>query len=604
MSAVAEPRGAARTAPHRSPFLAPAGARAAPGRLREHRWAFRLALAALLLGALVLRVWGASHGLPYAYNTDENAHFVPRAIGMFGHALNPDYFVNPPAYTYVLHLVFAVWFGGRDGVSRAFASDPTDVFLVARVTAAVLGTVAVGCLYLAGARLVDRRTGLLAAGLLAVAALPVFYSHLALNDVPTLAPLCLALVGVGGIVRAGRRRDFALAGLGLGLACATKYTGGIVLVAVAAAVGVAWTSAGRRAALTGAVLAAVTALVAFVAANPYVVLDPAAVWDGITHQSTAADDARGKLGITRDNGFLFYLWAGTWGLGYVPLAAAALAVPLLARDRPRLALVLVPAPVLFVLFMGSQERYFGRWLLPVLPFLCLLAAYAALRLADLAARRRPALGPTLVAVAAVALCLQGLVLSLHSGAVLSREDTRNLTREWLVEHVPPRTKIVVEPGVVPDAWAQDVGAPSRLVANGNRWNKFATSRSRVDPDDPTGPLLPPPGEVVNVEDFQRVLTPALVRRYEREGFCWVVTGSTQRGRSEAEPDEAPQALAYYAALERRSELAYRASPFGAGEEPVAFDFDLSFNHLPLAYSRPGPVVSVHRLTQGRCASQS
>jgi hypothetical protein len=367
---------------------------------------------------------------------------------------------------------------------------------------------------------------------------------------------------------------------------------------------VAWAQAGARAALGGAVVAGAVALAAFLAANPYVVLDPAAVWDGITHQSTAADDAQGKLGITRENGFLFYLWAGTWGLGYVPLAAAALAVPLLLRDRRRLALVLVPAPVLFVLFMGSQERYFGRWLLPVLPFLCLLAAYTALRLVDAVARRRPALGPTAAALAVVALCGQGLVLSLHGAALLGREDTRNLARRWLVEHVPPRTRIVVEPGVVPDAWAQDVGAPSRLLANGNRWNKFATSRSRIDPDDPTGPLLPPPGEVVNVEDFQRVLTPDLVRRYEEGGFCWVVTGSTQRGRAEAEPDEVPQAIAYYRRLEQRSRLAYRASPYDAGEGPVAFDFDLSFTYAPLAYSRPGPVVSVHRLTRGRCATRS
>ena len=44
---------------------------------------------------------GLKHGLPYVYNADENAHFVPRAIGMFGHGFNPHYFVNPPAYTYL-----------------------------------------------------------------------------------------------------------------------------------------------------------------------------------------------------------------------------------------------------------------------------------------------------------------------------------------------------------------------------------------------------------------------------------------------------------------------------------------------------------------------
>jgi hypothetical protein len=164
----------------------------------------------------VLRVLGSDHGLPYAYNADENSHFVPRAIGLYGHDWNPDYFVNPPAYTYVLHIVFTVWFGGREGVSRLFATDPTEVWVVARTVAAVLGTFAVWLTYLAGAALLDRRVGLLAAGLSSVAFLPVFYAHLALNDVPTVTGVALAMYGVAGVLRLGRRRDYVLAGSGLG----------------------------------------------------------------------------------------------------------------------------------------------------------------------------------------------------------------------------------------------------------------------------------------------------------------------------------------------------------------------------------------------------
>ena len=75
--------------------------------------------------------------------------------------------------------------------------------------AALLGTLAVWLLYLAGARLFDRGVALLAAALEAVAFLPVFYAHLALNDVPTLAPLTLSLVGTAGVLRKGRARDYA-----------------------------------------------------------------------------------------------------------------------------------------------------------------------------------------------------------------------------------------------------------------------------------------------------------------------------------------------------------------------------------------------------------
>jgi hypothetical protein len=92
-------------------------------RAEQLRWA--PAVVALLAVSLALRVWGSKQGLPYAYNADENAHFVPKAIGLFGHGWNPHYFVNPPAYTYVLHVLFAGWFGGRAGVSESFARDPT-----------------------------------------------------------------------------------------------------------------------------------------------------------------------------------------------------------------------------------------------------------------------------------------------------------------------------------------------------------------------------------------------------------------------------------------------------------------------------------------------
>ena len=151
------PAAVERPAPAPSGWAAAALERA-PRRRGDRRWA--AALGVLVAGAFVLRVWGASHGLPYAYNADENAHFVPKAIGFFGHSWNPDYFVNPPAFTYLLHLVFAVWYGGRAGVSRTFATDPTSVFLLARVIAALLGAVGVGLLYAAGARLFDRRVGL------------------------------------------------------------------------------------------------------------------------------------------------------------------------------------------------------------------------------------------------------------------------------------------------------------------------------------------------------------------------------------------------------------------------------------------------------------
>src|SRR3954470_15954614 len=202
------------------------------------RRGFAAGLALVLLAGLVLRLWGIRTGLPYVYNVDEGAHFVPRAIGMFDHSYNPHYFINPPALTYLFHVLFWIRWGG-DGVRHAFATDPTAVWTFARVACAVLATAAAGALAWAGVRLFDRRVALVAAALFAVAFLPVHYGHLALNDAPALLPVAVSLAGAAGVLRTGRTRDFLVAGLGLGLAVGFKYTAGIVVLPLLAAAALA-----------------------------------------------------------------------------------------------------------------------------------------------------------------------------------------------------------------------------------------------------------------------------------------------------------------------------------------------------------------------------
>ena len=187
------------------------GTTIADGRRRDLHRPLLWLLLAVTLG---LRLWGIKQGLPYSYNSDEATHFVPRAIAFFSHDYNPQYFLNPPAYSYLLHFVFELWFGGPDAVRRAYAADPTEVFVVARVVAAVLGTMAVWLTYLAGVRLFNRTVALLGAAVFGLAFLPIFYSHLALNDVPALAPVALSLYGVAGVLRNGARRDYVIAGIG------------------------------------------------------------------------------------------------------------------------------------------------------------------------------------------------------------------------------------------------------------------------------------------------------------------------------------------------------------------------------------------------------
>jgi 4-amino-4-deoxy-L-arabinose transferase-like glycosyltransferase len=580
-------------------------------------WAWS-GLALVLAVALGLRLWGVGQGLPYIYNIDEAGHFVPKAVKMFSEGLNPRYFVNPPALTYVLHVVFAAWFGGGHGVLREYERHPDQLYLVARVTVAALGTAAVWMLYLLGTRLFDRRVGLLAAAIEAVAFLPVSYGHYALNDAVTLLPLTLSLFGSAGVMQHGRRRDYALAGLGLGLACASKYTAGIAIVPLAAAAAAHYldsierfstqvapgapasnhprqndptlTHPGRRV-LEGVALAGACALVAFLIANPYALLDFQRFRSELIHQSDLSDEAQGKLGAPKEIGILYYLWSFSWGLGWVPVLAAFGGAVTIWRRHPRIGWLLVPAAILFLGFMGLQDRYFGRWLLPIFPIACLLAAYFAVTLLP---HRVPLVSALAGTVVVIALLGQGLVYSVHNDLVLSRADTRNLTRTWMVEHIPRGAPIVVEP-VVLNEWLDE--RPGDSAAK--RWLKYPALQSVIDAN---GKLSPQTIHPVALEDYETTLAPSLIVWYEQQGYCWVVTGSTESGRAFADPHAAPLAVAYYRALATQAGTVFHVSPYSSGSKPPGFSFDWTFDYYPLAYERPGPEMTVYRLRGGRCGS--
>jgi hypothetical protein len=388
--------------------------------------------------------------------------------------------------------------------------------------------------------------------------------------------------------------------VGIGLAAATKYTGGVTVLCLifAALCDGAEGSvlvAARRLALAGAV-----AIAAFVVANPYAVLDPSTFFSGLAQQaSLSAGPDPVKLGTRPGTGFTYYLWTFTWGLGWIPsLGAVAGALLMLIRRRVGLALLMLPALVFFLIYMGGQPRYFGRWLMPVFPLVALLGGYGVVTLMGHLREIGRLPRALLIALAGVLVLGQSAVADIHNDAVLSRPDTRSLARSWMVRHVPAGSKVVIEP-LVPDNWAQDVGRALPATPTGERWWRWPTWLTTLDR---FGDQLPA-GEhrFVLVDQYERSLYPGLLDRYVEDGYCWVVLGSLQAGRAFAQPRDAPQAIAYYAELARRARLVYHVTPFAEGAHPVPFSFDWSIDYYPRQYRLPGPELSVYRLRGGKCS---
>ncbi|MBV9898700.1 MAG: hypothetical protein JO020_31485, partial [Chloroflexi bacterium] len=97
--------------------------------------------------ALGLRLWGISFGLPQLYHPDEPA-YVLQALAIGRGLPGGLTFANPPLFKYLLLLEYAATYVVERALGQAasaaefveqFRADPSRLYLIARVTSAVLG---------------------------------------------------------------------------------------------------------------------------------------------------------------------------------------------------------------------------------------------------------------------------------------------------------------------------------------------------------------------------------------------------------------------------------------------------------------------------------
>ncbi|MGH2802810.1 MAG: glycosyltransferase family 39 protein, partial [Thermoleophilaceae bacterium] len=287
----------------------------------------RLLLALILLAGFALRVVNNDYGLPFVYSVDEATHFTSRAVQMFWEDLDPGYYQNPSAYTYLVYALLRGMYGPLGflfdlpygNVTEQFEKDPTEMWIAARTLAAALCTAGVAAAYAAARRLWGVREGLVAAAVLAFAFLPVAYSRVAVTDVGALAGMALALLFSVRAYEEGRARDYALAGAAAGLALAFKYTAGLALLPLAIAA-LARLREDRLRAAGGLALGALASALVFALLNPYLLGSLGDWWRDLRDQAdVAANDPKPGQ---ESGGLSYYLDSLTWGLGWAGLAVA------------------------------------------------------------------------------------------------------------------------------------------------------------------------------------------------------------------------------------------------------------------------------------------
>jgi hypothetical protein len=133
----------------------------------------------------------------------------------------------------------------------------------------------------------------------------------------------------------------------------------------------------------------------------------------------------------------------------------------LARERALDAAVVLAYALPYLVVIGLYQRTYQRFVLPLVPFLAVLAAFGLYVAWRIAARASPRAGRVLAGFAIVVAGVE-LAWGWRLGQVRARPDTIELATGWLVEHAAPETdRIEVMPGLdlplvrTPDSLAHD-----------------------------------------------------------------------------------------------------------------------------------------------------
>jgi hypothetical protein len=257
------------------------------------------------------------------------------------------------------------------------------------------------------------------------------------TDVAATFVASVAFLFILRLAEQGEWRDLLASALFAGLATSTKYN--VALVALPALVAIVWTRdrpfslAARfwRVAVFGAVMAA-----AFLLASPYSVLEWGQFVDAL--QSESRHLVAGH-GIVLGRGWAVHLATTLrYGLGIPVLVAGVAGLVRIGCKDLRTGVLVAAFPVSYFLLLGSGYTVFARYMLPVVPFLCLSAGYLVAEMGRAVAARvnHPRWAPALV-TALTALAIAASAWSVvRFDDLISRTDNRLVAANWILQQFP------------------------------------------------------------------------------------------------------------------------------------------------------------------------
>ncbi len=417
----------------------------------------RLFLLAIILGTILLRVNGIGFGLPDYTQTDEHLFIEPVVRMIDSGSLNPGWFGHPgSSLMYTLTIPIYIYYAYSPSYTQLpeditlhslYESDPTQIFLIARILLLIISITTVYLTYLIGKRLFNENIGLMACIILAISPMHIENTRYVRTDITaTMLTLLSIMLLIESITRKEKRFLIASCIIG-GISISTKYTSGIILFPILVHCLANDMGLLKKRYEKKILIPSLLALIfGFTATAPYVLIDYERSFTDILHENRTK-----HLGHERLEGISNYVWylihplrEGIGGLFFEIFTVLGMIKILKEKKYPEL--VLLVFPIMYLIGIGSMNLRWARWTIPILPFEALLASlgiHSTYRLMDrrIKQRRRKkilqAIFLSLIILAAYPIIIQDI----DNGNILGNKDTRIIARAWIEEYIPTNSKI-------------------------------------------------------------------------------------------------------------------------------------------------------------------
>ncbi len=576
-------------------------------------------IALLTLAALGVRMRGISHGLPMALEQDCK---IPRQVELLREGTDA-WRTDREFRWYPLFVAHVI----KSSSGQSPAPLPSDASLEsalqaaaaphiqARLTVALLAVLAIPLTFLLASWFLERRWAIVAAALVALSLLHHNFSQQSRPHAVACATFLAAVVTAIRVRHKGTTPNYAFAGAACALALGTLHTGVLTLFAFFTGhfARRTYKSKWREPRLYLALGLIALSLPVF---YPFLFFAPP-VDSSAAARNLGFDSQTWTLFLGGHEIFLKqFLGAGVEPtfralFSYDPTLLALLAfagillVARLARrtestpqvdnfTRRRDTWVALSFVLPYALLILLYERTYERFLLPLLPYIAIAAAFALRELARILARRVPSFGET---SGQVGLCAAALALpawgSWRLSEIRAAPHTTAVAAQWLAASAQPEQRISVWPGLdLP--LARDLAKlgpwPGPKVPLEARfqwpWSRFQARHPDWTPKERWA-LTWMPAKLVQMREAPETYAA------EQQGDLTVLEVFSQNRTD-------PAGTRVREALAARSELLVRIGPDGPGTEsdhPLGYQDETSvpaphFLLRVLGARRTGPVIEV------------